>query len=244
MTAITGHRGARNLWPENSLDGFRRAAALGCDAIELDVHLAADAEILVIHDPTLDRTTGASGPVADLTATTRRDVGLTGSDEHLPTLDEALEALAPFGVNLHVEIKVDATGTPYPGLPGRVADRIAAHGVQGRVHLTSFDLDVLRACRDAAPEVPRLVSADVGWIDRRGGLDGFIAEVIDLVDIVALRHDYLAGAFDAVTARWPLDRLCVWTVNDPEAIRHWLGTGIGHLTTDRPDLAIGMRAPA
>ena len=52
--AIIGHRGARNLWPENSLDGFERTRALGIEGVEFDVHIARDGELVVIHDPTLD----------------------------------------------------------------------------------------------------------------------------------------------------------------------------------------------
>ena len=61
MTAIIGHRGARDIWPENSLTGFRGAAELGCDAIEFDVHLTDAGELVVIHDPTLERTTEGRG---------------------------------------------------------------------------------------------------------------------------------------------------------------------------------------
>jgi ABC-type molybdate transport system permease subunit len=63
--AIIGHRGARNLWPENSLDGFRRTRALGIEGVEFDVHIARDGELVVIHDPTLERTTEGTGRVAD-----------------------------------------------------------------------------------------------------------------------------------------------------------------------------------
>ena len=68
MVLIVGHRGARNLWPENSLDGFRRTRDLGVDAVEFDVHLARDGDLVVIHDPTLERTTEGTGTVADRTA--------------------------------------------------------------------------------------------------------------------------------------------------------------------------------
>ena len=63
MTKITGHRGARNLWPENSMTGFRNVLDLGVDAIEFDVHLTDAGELVVIHDATLDRTTDRTGPV-------------------------------------------------------------------------------------------------------------------------------------------------------------------------------------
>ncbi|MCC7274989.1 MAG: glycerophosphodiester phosphodiesterase, partial [Alphaproteobacteria bacterium] len=55
MVMIVGHRGARNLWPENSLAGFRRTAALGVEAVEFDVHGTRDGGIVVIHDPALER---------------------------------------------------------------------------------------------------------------------------------------------------------------------------------------------
>ena len=55
MSQIMAHRGARNLWAENSCLGFRRTAGHGFDAIEFDLHLTDGGEIVVIHDPTLDR---------------------------------------------------------------------------------------------------------------------------------------------------------------------------------------------
>jgi glycerophosphoryl diester phosphodiesterase len=63
---LIAHRGARNLWAENSLEGFRRTADLPVDAVELDLHLSRDGEVVVIHDPLLDRTTTGEGPVAAL----------------------------------------------------------------------------------------------------------------------------------------------------------------------------------
>ena len=63
-TLLAAHRGGSLLWPENSLLAFRNAVALGADFIEFDVHLSRDGEVVVIHDPTLDRTTSGSGPDA------------------------------------------------------------------------------------------------------------------------------------------------------------------------------------
>jgi glycerophosphoryl diester phosphodiesterase len=51
---IVGHRGARGLWPENTLAGFAGAVALGVDALELDVALTADGVAVVSHDPALN----------------------------------------------------------------------------------------------------------------------------------------------------------------------------------------------
>ena len=65
---FAAHRGGALLWPENSLLAFRNAIELGADFIEFDVHLARDGEVVVIHDPTLERTTTGAGRVRERTA--------------------------------------------------------------------------------------------------------------------------------------------------------------------------------
>ena len=89
MVMIVGHRGGRNLWPENSLSGFRKLAAMPVEGVEFDVHLTGGGELLVIHDPTLDRTTDL---VQRLQAA-RQDLALAGAIEkldkyHLLVLDD------------------------------------------------------------------------------------------------------------------------------------------------------------
>ena len=66
-TRIAAHRGGAALAPENSLAAFRNAIALGADALEFDVHLTANGELVVIHDAALERTTTGIGAVADAT---------------------------------------------------------------------------------------------------------------------------------------------------------------------------------
>src|SRR5262249_56462636 len=97
VTRIAAHRGGAALWPENSLLAFRNAMVLGSDLLEMDVHLTRDRTVAVIHDPTLERTTDGAGPVADVTAADLRRLRLRGpgaplTAEHVPTLDEGLEA--------------------------------------------------------------------------------------------------------------------------------------------------------
>ena len=114
MVRIIAHRGARNLWAENSLEGFRRTAALGVDAVELDLHLSSDGEIVVIHDPLLDRTTNGHGPVSGHSLEALRRLQLKDTlGETIPTLDEVLDVFAPTGLGLELEMKTDARGRPY-----------------------------------------------------------------------------------------------------------------------------------
>ncbi len=245
MTLITGHRGARNLWPENSLIGFRNALTLGVDGIEFDVHLTKAGELVVIHDATQERTAEGSGPVRELSAEARKATKLKGADESIPTLAEVLEILAPAtGIDLHVEIKIDETGTPYPGIAARVAAELARFGVEERSYLTSFDTSVLEDCRRLAPQVSRLVSVNAAWAEKQGGLAAFLDRVDGLVEIVAIHQDLMAAEWELIRNRLPLDRLCVWTVNEEAGMRRWLARGIGSLTSDSPDLALALRASA
>lgn len=243
MTKIVSHRGARNLWPENSLTGFRNAARLEVEAIEFDVHLTDAGELVVIHDATLERTTSGKGPVRLLTPTSRASTMVLGTDEPVPTLEDVLAILADKpALDLHVELKADEQGRPYPALASRIAEVLDRFGVSGRSHLTSFSTDVLEECRRLAPHLPRLVSVNADWAARQGGIMQFLAKARNLADIVAVEHGLLAAEWARITIEMPRERLCAWTVNDPELIADFLRHGVGFLTSDRPDLAIAQRS--
>ncbi len=70
MTLIYGHRGAKGEAPESTLASFQRCLEHGVNRCELDLHLSRDGELMVIHDPTLKRTTGRRGKVAEHDAAT------------------------------------------------------------------------------------------------------------------------------------------------------------------------------
>src|SRR4030095_14844518 len=144
MVLIIGHRGARNLWPENSLEGFRRTRDLGVDAVEFDVHLARDGELVVIHDPSLERTTEGTGPVADRTATELAAMGVPG-------LEAVLDVYTGTSIELHIEIKTDALGRPYEGLEKRLLDVISRRKLEQQAIVTSFVPEILEAVRRVSP---------------------------------------------------------------------------------------------
>lgn len=98
-----GHRGAKGYKPENTLASFAKAIELYVDAIELDVHLSSDGEIMVIHDETLNRTTTKTGFVSDYSASELKKLGI-------PTLEEVI-LLVNRRCVINIEIK-EATATP------------------------------------------------------------------------------------------------------------------------------------
>lgn len=102
MTAVIAHRGASAEAPENSLEALELGMRLGAAAIELDVRRTADGALLVIHDPTLDRTTDASGRIADFTRAELADVRLSNGAP-IPELGDVLRRFE--GVEITVDVK-------------------------------------------------------------------------------------------------------------------------------------------
>lgn len=98
-----GHRGAKGYVAENTLASFAKAIELKVDAVELDVHLSSDGEIMVIHDETLNRTTTKTGFVSDYSASELKKLGI-------PTLEEVI-LLVNRRCVINIEIK-EATATP------------------------------------------------------------------------------------------------------------------------------------
>jgi glycerophosphoryl diester phosphodiesterase len=141
---VVGHRGNAAHAPENTLDSFRQAVAVGADVLELDVHVSRDGHVVVIHDPTLDRTTSGSGRVDRLTlaeirrvdagARFTKDRGATypyrGIGITVPTLDHVLQDFPT--MPLLVEIKAAEAS---------LATRrvIEHHGAQDRCIVAAFD---------------------------------------------------------------------------------------------------------
>jgi glycerophosphoryl diester phosphodiesterase len=119
---VVGHRGAMGSCPENTLLSFERAAEMGAEWVELDVHTSRDGALMVIHDQLLERTTNGSGRVADHTLSELKSLD-AGQGQSIPTLDEVLVWARRRGVGVDVEVKqaparsvVDAVGDFQPVL--------------------------------------------------------------------------------------------------------------------------------
>ncbi|HTE82897.1 MAG TPA: glycerophosphodiester phosphodiesterase family protein [Reyranella sp.] len=243
VVAIIGHRGARNLWPENSLDGFRRTRALGIEGVEFDVHVTRDGALVVIHDPTLERTTEGHGFVADktaaeLAATKLRDGGGAG----VPSLDQVLDVFAGSAIELHIEIKTDADGKLYRGLEQRLVDVIAQRKLQDTAILTCFVPKALEVVREIAPHQRVLASVNQRSVDEMGGLAAALDRFTALDGcMVAVEKGLLADNLDYCLERLGRERLGAWVTNEPADIADWLVRPIRQITTDRPDLALEQR---
>jgi glycerophosphoryl diester phosphodiesterase len=99
-----GHRGARAHAPDNTLAGFRRAAELGADMVELDVQRTADGQLAVVHDAALRDGNGRLWPVQGSTMAQLRQIDL-GDGERVPSLAEALRVCAEEQLGAYIEVK-------------------------------------------------------------------------------------------------------------------------------------------
>lgn len=240
---IIGHRGARNLWAENSISGFRNLCGLEVDAVELDVHLSSDGEIMVIHDPLLDRTTDHKGPVGRLDREALRRVKLNDTlGETIPTLPAVLDVFGPTGIELEIEMKMDAFGSPYPGLLDKVIALVEARGLSSRVVLTCFVPEVIEEIRTKAPQLRRLASVDRRSCEAFGGVERTLKRFADLGCIVAVEQSLLRLALDRAVGIVGRERLGVWVPNTVRDIAFWLGQPVSQITSDRPDLVIQLAA--
>lgn len=119
-------------------------------AVEIDLRLTADEEIVVFHDDTLDRLTEASGPVERLSLSALRATRLRDCNEPIPTFDEILEEVGG-RTGLFLELKSNWSGD-------RRLERAVARalvGYAGPVAVMSFDPRAVSALRHLVPHLPR-----------------------------------------------------------------------------------------
>jgi len=238
---VVAHRGGALLWAENSLTAFRGALALGADFLELDVHLSKDGEVVVIHDPTLERTTTGRGAVADRTWAELSAVTLKGTaDARIPRLGEVLDLLRPTTAGLLLEVKVGAGGAPYAGIEERVVRLLAERGVADRTAVMAFDWSILERVRALAPALRRTALLSARGAERFGGIAPAVRQAAGVATDLGIERTLLSPALVAAARAAGLT-IGVWTVNEPDELRAALASGVDCVTTDRPDLAITLR---
>lgn len=150
---LHGTVGEESFCAENSMTAFKRAVDRGF-GIELDVHVTADGEVVVFHDATLDRVTGASGKIKEKTLAELRELRLMGTEDTIPTFREVLE-LVDGKVPLLVELK--ETGSNH-AISESTAQILAEY--KGEFIVESFSPLAFGAIKEKLPETPRGFLAD------------------------------------------------------------------------------------
>jgi glycerophosphoryl diester phosphodiesterase len=227
---------------ENTMAGFVRAVDEGFSYLEFDVHTSADGVAVVHHDPTLDRTTDASGRIALQPASVLAEVRV-GGVEPIPLLEDVLTTLPD--THMTIELKSAAAVDVTLG----VLERLDAWH---RVCLGAYDQRWLDRARKAAG--PRLctsmgMTAALG-LRSRAWLDTLPAPVSRLPalpftgQLAQLPRRFgpltVVDARLVATAHAAGREVHVWTVDDPAEMAELLDLGVDGLLSDRPDLLRGV----
>jgi glycerophosphoryl diester phosphodiesterase len=242
MTEIASHRGGALLWAENSRLAFEQTAKLPVEQVEFDVHPSRDGQLVVIHDTTLERTTDGAGAVCQHDWADLSKLILKGSGgQRMLLLDEVVEIFRPTKIILRLEMKAGPGRVPYPDHPARIMAALKAAGILDRAVMTSFQLGT-------TAEVPRhgKPMRHVWLVTPEIQIDIGLQAVIDLarsngVPMLGLRGNVL-DAPTVATVRQAGLGIGGWACNDAAAIAKMFDLGVDVFTTDRPDLALDIRA--
>lgn len=244
---VVAHRGDSAHAPENTMAAFARAVGLGADALEFDVRLTADGVAVVHHDPTLDRTTSAAGPVAartlaelqafdagaHFTPDGGRSFPFRDAGVRVPTLDEVLGAWP--AVPVLIEIKEAAASA---------AVRLALdrHAAAGRAVVASF-VDAAVAPFRGSPyatgaargDVARLLAATLAGVRVRPAYQ--LASVPRAYNGLPLPVVRFARALRP--AGVPVS---VWTVDAPAEAQSLWAAGVSGMVSNDPAGLLAARA--
>ncbi len=228
---VIGHRGARGEAPENTLAAFRHAITAGVRHFELDVRLSWDERPVVIHDATVDRTTGEVGAVAELPASqlaamdARQNTPGWLQPAGIPTLEEVLVAGAEIE-SWQLEIKSD-TPARIKTLITQMAELLTQLKLSDRVVLTSLDPSVTAMAQRVAPQLRRAYVAEHSDPEP-------VKTALDCGSALLVCNWKLADDNLLARARAAGLPISVWTVNDLSVAERMANLGVDSLITDFP----------
>jgi len=234
VTLIYGHRGAKGEAPENTLASFEQCLQHGVRRCELDLHLSRDGELMVIHDPTLKRTTGRRGKVVqhDADELVNYDAREGGPGWKTPCPIPRLSELFEKCDFEHWQLEVKSASRVRAARTVMAIKELAEqHRLLDRITVTSSSREVLRALNRLAPEISRGLVAEYNWLDplkvaRQYGCS-----------LLALKWT-LCTPERLEKARKQGLHVSVWTVNEPALMRRLADFGVDSLITDYPGLAV------
>ena len=219
-----GHRGAKGHVPENTLASFTRALELGADGIELDVHVCATGELVVIHDFTVDRVTNGSGEVHKLSLAELKALTVEGAHT-IPTLDEVYE-LVNRRCFVNIEMKGRHTAQPVSGFINRyVQEKGYAYS---DFLVSSFQREELVAMNRINPEVHLGILTQASVTQAWEWAQELSAKAIH-------PHFTLLTPNNVLKAQLAGYKVYTWTMNEPEDIARIKAYGVDGIISDYPE---------
>ncbi len=233
MTLIYGHRGAKGEAPENTLTSFRRCLEHGVRRCELDLHLSADNELMVIHDPTLKRTTGRRGKVVEHSAAdlATYDARKSGPGWVQPCPIPRLEELFEKCDFEHWQLEVkSASRTRAASMVLAIRELAQRFDLLERITITSSSREVLGAALELTPDIARGLVAEYAWLDPLKVAQNYGCNLLALNWTLCTPERLIKAQRQGL-------HVSVWTVNEPALMRRLADFGVDSLITDFPGLA-------
>ncbi len=246
---LIAHRGFGNHAPDNSAAAVELAIESGMDGVDLDTQLTADGQLVIFHDPTVDRLTNGTGKVADmpLEALQTLDAGVKFSDEFagegIKTLDEMIEQVDG---RLILVVELKSGGIDSGGIERNAVDAIQKHSAHSYVYLSSFNPFVLRRLKQIDPRIRTVfIFRDIEPHDptQFAKIPFFLKnEFCRRAIRKIIRPDFLSvettvhpGTIQILRAKgYPF---ILWTPNDEDELRSSLQMQPLAVITDEPELA-------
>ena len=243
---VIAHAACKGHAPENTLAGLRAALELGADGMEVDVQATADGVPVLLHDPTVDRTTDGQGEVAKMSLAQVKalDAGARQADapsgfegrfagEPVPTLAEALD-LTRGRALMVLEIKQF-------DIEEQVLRVVRDLGAVNDCVVHSFLPQIVARCRALEPSLPAALLTSAADVTDWASLFAFalslnaqgVSVFFPRVDAGVVRQAHLRKLF-----------LYTWTVNEAKDMRRLRDCGVDAITTDYPDRLRAARPPA
>lgn len=220
---IMGHRGAAAVAPENTLLSVAKAIEIGVDAVEIDVRLTKDRELVVIHDASVDRTTNGHGRVNEyeLSEIKRLDAG---RGERIPTLQEVVD-LVRDRVMLVIELKEDGTEK-------KVVELIRKNRFEQQVYVISFWHVPVKRVKELAPSIKTgvlLVGCPV---------DACVATQAS-ADAVVMRYSFVNRDFVEAAHKEEV-KVFLWNIDEPDLLNPYVDMGVDGIASNDPQVLVNF----
>lgn len=218
---IMGHRGAAALEPENTLLSIERAMEIGVDAVEIDVHMSKDEQLVVIHDSTVDRTTDGTGLVGSYTLKEIKALD-AGKGETIPTLQEVVD-LINNKVTLVIELKEEGTEK-------RVVDLVRKNNVEDNVYVISFWHRLVKTVK----EMDRRIKTGVLFVGCP--VDACIATQAS-ADALVMKYTFINTEFVKIAHEGGL-KVFVWNIDEADLVQPHADMGVDGMGSNDPRVLV------
>lgn len=224
------HRGAsgRGLAPENTLAAFEKALDIGVDMLEIDVRVTGDGQLIVLHDPSLDRTTDCEGIVREMRLDEIRQAD-AGDGERVPVLREVFD-LARNRAPILLEIKSDF-------IAERVVQAIADAQIEEQVVVQSFNPQTVERVKRLAPHLPSsLLIGELPTTPSRVRARRLVSQVLEVgANTLSIWHATLTPSLIEEMRKRGI-AVWAWTVDEEITMRDLAMMGVQGLVTNYPDV--------